>query len=234
MELVEEGVPGVVAHMLRRPLHTARLVAKRIMEIPSKGLPDLRRRAADDFDETYGVETAKFVQFVPTDSTNSLHGVHYAPAPESAVRWSIENCGLDIEGTTFVDVGSGKGRVLIIAATYPFERIVGVEYSPALVDICQDNLRKVGIEERCEVVLGDAADYAFPERNLLAFLYNPFDATILARVLRNLAMKKPETRLAQLGPGHDVIRAFPFAKLIISSGEGPALYEIKHNGKYTP
>src|SRR5258706_6875682 len=124
MDSGRRGVPCVVAHMLRRPLHTARLVAKRIMEIPSKGLPDLRRSAADNFDETYGVETSKYVQIVPTDSPNSIHGSRYSPAPESSVRWSIENCDLPIGETTFLDVGSGKGRVLIVASSYPFPRIV--------------------------------------------------------------------------------------------------------------
>ena len=221
----------MLGRMLRRPLHTARLVAKRLMEIPSKGLPDLRRRAADDFDETYGVETAKFVQIVPTDSPNSIHGSRYSPASESSVRWSIENCDLPIGETTFVDVGSGKGRVLIVASSYSFPRIVGVEYSPALVANCHDNLRKLGLEKRCEVVLADATDFTFPDGNLLAFLYNPFDATILRRVLANLAATKHETRLAQLGPGHDVIRASGLARVIRSSGDGPAIYKILNQGE---
>jgi hypothetical protein len=60
----------------------------------------------------------------------------------------------------------------------------------------------------------------------LAFLYNPFDATILRRVLMNLAATEHQTRLAQLGPGHDVIRASGVARVIRSSGHGPAIYEI--------
>jgi predicted RNA methylase len=42
--------------------------------------------------------------------------------------------------TTFVDIGSGKGRALIIAAEYAFKRIIGVEYSPSLATICRRNL----------------------------------------------------------------------------------------------
>jgi predicted RNA methylase len=86
------------------------------------------------------VETARAVQIVPTRSPNFSHGTRYSPAPEAAIRWCIENCGVPYTETTFVDLGSGKGRVLIVAAMYPFKRIIGVEYSPDLATVCRRNL----------------------------------------------------------------------------------------------
>jgi predicted RNA methylase len=77
--------------------------------------------------------------------------------------------------TTFVDLVSGKGRALIVAAFYPFARIIGVEYSPQLTAIWRQNLQKLGVADKCEVISADAADYQFPDGTLLVFLYNPFD-----------------------------------------------------------
>jgi SAM-dependent methyltransferase len=211
--------------LIRHPVLTARFLAKRIKEVPTKGLPGLRRQQDDDFDRKYGVETSKLVQIVPTESPNFVHGSRYSPAGETEIRWCIDNCGMPYNETTFVDVGSGKGRALIVAAMYPFKKIIGVEYSPELAAICRKNLLKLRIREKCEVIMGDAADFRFPDENLLVFLYNPFDSVILNRVLKNLAGTRGRVRIAQLGPGHDVIRSSGLAQAICS-GEGPTLYEI--------
>lgn len=215
----------MLVELIRHPVLATRFLARRIKEIPTKGLPRLRRCEDDDFDRKYGVETSKTVQIVPTDSPNFSHGTRYSPAGEAVIRWCIENCGMPLNQTTFVDLGSGKGRVLIVAAMYPFKRIIGVEYSPELSVICRNNVQKLSMTEKCEVIVGDAADFKFPDGNLLVFLYNPFDSVILNRVLNNLAATRGHVRIAQLGPGHDVIRNSGVARALCS-GEGPTLYEI--------
>jgi SAM-dependent methyltransferase len=220
------GDRAMLEDLIRHPILAVRFAARRIKEIPSKGLPKLWKPSRkDDFDQRYGVETAKFVQIVPTDSPNFVHGTRYSPSPENLVRWSIENSGVVPEDTTFVDVGSGKGRALIVAAAYPFRRVVGIEYSQELVVLCRQNLSKLGIADRCEVVCADASEFEFPEENLLVFLYNPFDALILRRVLKHLSLLSAKVRIAQLGPGHDEIGACGFARTICV-GDGPVIYEI--------
>jgi SAM-dependent methyltransferase len=221
---------NMLDELLRHPILSARSVVRRIREIPSKGLPRLRRAQKDDFDRKHGVETSRLVWIVPTDSPNCSHGNKYEAAPETIIRWCIENCGMGLSETTFVDLGSGKGRALIVATFYPFERIIGVEYSPQLAAICRQNLEKLGIADKCQVITGDAAEYQFPDGNLLVFLYNPFDTTILEQVIKNLANTKGQTKIAQLGPGHDAIKKSGLAR-VICSGEGPTLYEILNSGR---
>ena len=215
----------MLEELVRHPILAVRFIVRRIRQIPSKGLPKLLRPEADDFDRKYGVETFKRVQIVATDSPSLSHGVRYSASPETAIRWCIENCGMPHVQTTFVDVGCGKGRVLIVAAMYPFRRVVGVEYSAELAAICRDNLERLNITSKCEVIVGDASDFKFPDENMLIFLYNPFDSTILNRVLKHIAATRGQVRIAQLGPGHDVIRRSGLARQICS-GDGPTIYEI--------
>lgn len=215
----------MLGEIIRHPILSARFIAKRIREIPAKGLPKLSKAESDDFDRKYGVETAKTVQIVPTSSPNFVHGVRYSASGESIIRWCIENCGMPYSETTFVDVGCGKGRVLIVATMYPFRRIVGVEYSPQLAAICRQNLDKLNISQKCELNVRDAVDFVFPKENLLVFLYNPFDSTILKNVLTRLAAIRQTVRIAHLGPGHDVIQQSGLAR-IVCSGEGPTIYEM--------
>jgi SAM-dependent methyltransferase len=91
---------------------------------------------------------------------------------------------------TFVDLGSGKGRTLLMASEYPFRRIVGVELLPALHGIAQENLGRYKSEsQKCfdlEAVCGDAIDFAFPVEPLVIFLFNPLPEAGLRRVVANL------------------------------------------------
>ena len=46
------------------------------------------------------------------------------------------------EQEVLVDYGSGKGRVLVVAAELGIQRIVGIEFSPGLVAIAKCNLER--------------------------------------------------------------------------------------------
>jgi SAM-dependent methyltransferase len=86
--------------------------------------------------------------------------------------------GLEFENFTFFDLGSGKGRTLLMASDYPFRRIVGVELLPSLHEIAQENLRGYENEsQRCfaiESVCADATAFPLSEEPLLIYLFNPF------------------------------------------------------------
>jgi predicted RNA methylase len=89
-----------------------------------------------------------------------------------------------------VDVGCGKGRVLIVAAEYGFERVVGVEFSEELCEIARSNVtvyaRKHGLSTNVEVVHRDAAEYEFRADDNVLFFFNPFDSAVMERVLENV------------------------------------------------
>src|SRR5271166_1783309 len=84
---------------------------------------------------------------------------------------------LDFREFTFLDLGSGKGRTLLMAADYPFRRIVGVELLPTLHQIAQENLHRYHNQsQRCftvETICGDATEFAFPAEAIVLFLFNP-------------------------------------------------------------
>jgi len=91
---------------------------------------------------------------------------------------------------TFIDLGSGKGRVLLMAADYPFKRIIGVEFMPELHRAAQENIAGYSSDrQRCrliESVCMDARDFQFPPEPLVAYLFNPFSEATFVAVLENL------------------------------------------------
>jgi SAM-dependent methyltransferase len=96
----------------------------------------------------------------------------------------------DFSEYTFIDIGSGKGRVLFVAAEYPFRKVMGVEFSNDLHRDALENIRRYRHRrQRCsaiESVHADAAEFEFPEDNLVLYLFNPFGPEVLGRMLRNL------------------------------------------------
>ena len=79
---------------------------------------------------------------------------------------------VDYSKFVFIDIGCGKGRALLLAEQFPFKRVIGVELSPALVDIARTNLAQYGSQS--EVICAEAGSYDLPREPLVLYLYNPF------------------------------------------------------------
>jgi predicted RNA methylase len=95
------------------------------------------------------------------------------------------NSGKDV----FLDYGSGMGRAVISAATYPFRKVIGVELSAQLNVLAEENIRRAHTKLKCknvQVITADAASYLPPDEVTIFFLFNPFDGEILARVFDNI------------------------------------------------
>jgi SAM-dependent methyltransferase len=115
---------------------------------------------------------------------------HYEATPPDDIDRLLDALKLATERTTLVDLGAGMGRVVLHASRRPFRQIVGVEISPALVEIAKENRAAYTGEVRCRdvrLVRADAAAFTFPRGDLAVFLYNPFRAEILRPILDRLA-----------------------------------------------
>jgi SAM-dependent methyltransferase len=90
----------------------------------------------------------------------------------------------------FVDLGSGKGQAVFLAAEFPFKRAIGVELSPALHAIARENcgtFRSARQACHCiELICGDAAEFTFPNEPLVIYIFNSFDDVVLSQVLSRL------------------------------------------------
>ena len=101
-----------------------------------------------------------------------------------------QNTKINFNDFTFIDLGSGKGRTLLMAADYSFRRILGVELLPSLNQIAQQNLAQYHSEsQKCfaiESICADATTFALPEGALVIYLFNPFPESGVRRALANL------------------------------------------------
>jgi SAM-dependent methyltransferase len=89
----------------------------------------------------------------------------------------------------FVDFGSGKGRIVLLAAEHPFRRVIGVEAYEPLHCVAQENVRKSLPGLACQdvqLVLADATQWEIPAAANVLFFYNPFEGAVLAKVWENI------------------------------------------------
>lgn len=102
----------------------------------------------------------------------------------------VQQTNLSLAEFTFVDLGSGKGRTLLMASDYPFRRIIGVELLPSLHKIAEQNLAAYKSDsQKCfalESICADATTFPLPEGPVVIYLFNPFPEAGLRRALGNL------------------------------------------------
>jgi SAM-dependent methyltransferase len=143
------------------------------------------------FDLRYGTETSGVVDSDRLEPTlaNRTHAVRYKATKGRPFLRLLARLNLP-DGCTFVDVGSGKGKVLLLAAQHRFRRVVGLEFSPSICAQARRNIdlfgRTTKLRSPIEIVEGDATQYVLAGDENVFFLYNPFDAVILKQFVDNI------------------------------------------------
>jgi len=156
-----------------------------------------RAEAAEGFDARWGTETATVaypwnlpsLRHAPMSTPMSeIHA--YQAAPGWLIREALDSIPLQPDKFVFVDLGSGKGRALLVASEFPFAKIVGVELSRELHQVAECNIRRYrSPSQRCaSVVLHcmNALEYDFEAEPLVLFLANPFGRDSIESVVARL------------------------------------------------
>ena len=112
----------------------------------------------------------------------------YVPTGRFVVSRLLRRIGAG-PGDVFIDVGSGKGRVVYQAARHPFKRVIGLEIAEELNRVARYNVEHNKERLKChdvELITADALDYEFPDDLTVAYFYHPFGGETFAQVIDNL------------------------------------------------
>jgi SAM-dependent methyltransferase len=172
---------------------SVRYLAEQFVECVKDSLPERRRMRFGDID--YDCDHAVDTTWARLPLSVRLREVFserlYQPTVESEFAEIMQQLTtVDFETFTFIDLGSGKGRALLMAAMYPFARVVGVEVQPELDVIARHNIERFDERgQQChsiESICADAREYEFPAENIVLYLFNPFPDYVLREVLTKL------------------------------------------------
>jgi SAM-dependent methyltransferase len=150
--------------------------------------------SADLFDEKYGTDTGGIREVGSLDILDlavARSAKRYEPSGGQMVQAALVRLAIDYREYSFIDFGSGKGRVLMVAAGFPFKSVIGVEFSRELHEVAARNIAALPAQAvragAIETVHGDAGAFHPPHHNLVCYLYNPFGPPVIAEVARRLA-----------------------------------------------
>lgn len=193
MIVVCAKVSNVEARTTKRVAPVDAPVSKKRRLLPGLAVKDGYIR--HPFDLEFGVRTSGLVagRHLIAGHHNDQHATaYYAVAPSifqsMLVRWRRCSPAAPIDAYSFVDLGAGMGRAVLLASQYRFRQVVGVELHPTLARIARRNLalwRTAGrAQAPTRIVCKDAEEFPLPPGPCVVFLFNPFGAPVLRRLLK--------------------------------------------------
>jgi hypothetical protein len=188
---------GLMVQWLRDSLRqrgawvTTKSFAEQVGLFIRDSFPDRRRsRFGDiDYDCDFGVDTTWARLPLSVRLRELFTERLYQPSNPSEFHKVLAEVPADFSDFLFIDLGSGKGRVLLLASEYPFREIIGVEVQPELNRIAKENIIRFPSHGRsCRRISSlcmDARKFEFPQEPLLLYLFNPFPDYVLESVMAN-------------------------------------------------
>lgn len=179
-------------------------------------------------EKKYGINTtgADELKSLKAEGINITHSTIYMPVTYMVIENAFSKINLKNK-VHFLDIGSGKGRALCVAAHQGFKKITGVDFSKKF---CEQALKNLALTSKktaafqYEVVNADAALFSIPTDTDCILLFNPFDEVIMKIVAENIYKS-----LAANPREMNIIYANPlYKKLFLDSG----FNEIYHNKSY--
>ena len=140
----------------------------------------LRHAASRALDRWYRTDTSGKVHL---PDVHDAERIYYIASPWRQLRRALPRREV-AETDVFVDIGCGKGRVVLEAAAgYPFRRCMGVElvpeiYQQAVANIRNAEARHRRIQGRVELVNSDIRDFKVPDDVTVVYAFNPFRGSI--------------------------------------------------------
>ena len=189
------GIKRVLNTVIHRSASTAArvpLLQGPIFAAYARLFPDGPWMRKHPFDRQFATDTSGFLPtwLLRSGLSSNRHGVCYAGCHPTCVRAALDAIP-DLAGCSFLDLGCGKGRALIVASEYRFGRIVGVELSAELAKVANRNARVIAAAYPQRVRLaarnGDATTAGLPPGNLVVFNYHAFGRALVERIVHRLA-----------------------------------------------
>ena len=128
------------------------------------------------FDSKYHVDTTQAALLKNfTTSSDDVIGYPYVGASPWVAGKAIDWLPKPLDQFVFVDVGCGKGRILLVAAERKFKRVIGIDIAEELLDVARENVKQ--FQQHCvnttqiEIIKIDATKFAWPPEKCVLFYF---------------------------------------------------------------
>jgi SAM-dependent methyltransferase len=211
--LAQRGVGGTLQFAVQRARHKSDPATE-------------KKPQTHPFDERYGVDTSGLIgggELRSGHRNDVFNTAYYGMAPsrfqQVLERWIVDPTHGAVENYSFVDLGCGKGRAVMMASEVDFREAVGVELHAPLAAIAKANVAAWTEAGRLvcpvRIVCQDATEFAFPGGPCLLYLFNPFAAPVMQQLIERI-----EAEFAQRRGLLDVIYFNPEAGELFEAAGG--------------
>lgn len=165
----------------------------------------------------FGIDTAAVIQ--PEELGYAPDATGYDPISYANMDAILDSLTIDSKQDVFVDIGSGLGRAVFMAATRPFKKVIGIELNHDLYTSSVEQLERARPHLTCqdiELVEADATQWDMPADASVLFIWNSFLGDILHRVLQRIQAhhaqhQKPITLIYAIPDGDpDTLSSLPW------------------------
>ncbi len=142
-------------------------------------------------EKKYGIDTLQTddLQQLTIRGQNLQHAEIYQGASYYLVENMFEFLRKMNAPDGFLDMGCGKGRALVVAAHFGFWQITGIDFARELCIEAEKNCRLSAVKFpslRWQVHHAEASDYTIDGNIHIIFFFNPFDETVMLKVIKNI------------------------------------------------
>jgi hypothetical protein len=225
--LRSEGLRALAHHVAARLWHP---VHKTEGDVATEW-EDRKKTVDAAFDSDHGVDTGgtTHLRDLNIAGPHRRFGIpHIASDPDEFAE-AIASLDIEHREFTLIDLGSGKGRALILGLSYPFRRILGVEFALELHRAAETNLISLAASgtdtSRIELFHADVTEFDFPLEPLVIFLYNPFDGVVMQKMVERVHQTHSENPRPIL-----VLYVNPFFQKVWIDG---GFSELKRGGTFS-
>lgn len=145
------------------------------------------------FDRKYSTDTSGRIHLkdLTIIGNNIEYGTWYGAMSPKHFKQIMHHLNVNFNEFQFIDFGSGKGRALLMASDYGFNKIIGIEFAEELHHIANNNVsvyeRYTKKPTKIENIFEDATNYIIPDWQLIIFFNSPFTGNVMKQVLENIS-----------------------------------------------
>lgn len=180
------GFEGTRPGMMN-PIETARSLKRRLADI-------IATRLTANWDLKHAVDTGGRIPLsasgIEVSGDHARQGYDVVSTPTSVFSYVSKFFAERRSEYSYLDIGSGKGRTVLLASEMGFKLCLGVEFASFACEIARKNVQSYigsGAQRSpCLIVNDCATKFEFPAGNLVLFFNNPFSDEIWRQVVPRL------------------------------------------------
>ena len=142
-------------------------------------------------EKKYQLHTVKVdrLQHEKIKSANLKHASIYQATNYFLIEHAFDFLKNQEANLHLVDYGSGKGRIMVVAAYYGFKKITGIDFSQSLCNEAEINIERIKSlfpSTDFQIICDDAVNYSIKNEDNVFFFFNPFDEVVMLQVVKNI------------------------------------------------